>query len=245
MELRLAVLARGWRGGDLRRTGPTGSRPSASASAPSSRRRWEHWSPQERNRASPAGGGQLAVSNQSPEQSGPQSADPGWRSAFSAMSWLIVPGWGITRQSRRVGGGRHGLTMLRQLFVNFAAALVLIGLVVVVLSATTKLTPHPLPVTAVAVAVVAVGAIALSASHLFERPLDCTNDDRLAASYRTRFFLRVAFSEAVSLVGFVGFILSNTGWLYALGALFTAIGYYRLAPTAAHLASLSINFQGD
>jgi hypothetical protein len=38
------------------------------------------------------------------------------------------------------------------------------------------------------------------------------------------------------LVGFVGFILSNTGWLYALGALFTAIGYYRLAPTAAHLA---------
>lgn len=124
------------------------------------------------------------VSSQSPEPLGAESADPGWRSAFSGMYWLVVPGWGIRRQSPRVGGGRHGLTTLRQLFVNFAAALVLIGVVVVVLSATSKLTRHPLSAAVVAVAIAVVGAIALGATHIFERPLDCTTDDRLTASYQ-------------------------------------------------------------
>lgn len=181
------------------------------------------------------------MSNQAPEPFGQETADPGWRSAFSGMYWLLLPGLGIRRQSRRVGGRRNGLTTLRQLFVNFAAALVLIGVVVVVLPDTTKFTQHPLTVAGVAVAIVVVGAVALGVTRIFDPQLDCADDDHLAASYRTRFFMRVAFSETVSLVGFVGFILSNTGWLYALGAMFTATGYYRLAPTAAHLANDQVN----
>ena len=149
------------------------------------------------------------------------------------MYWLIVPGWGIRRQSHAARPD-NAASVVRELRSRVGA------------DWRCRRSPighehaHPTSaaVTGVAVAVVVVGAIALSASHIFDRPLDCTNDDRLAASYRTRFFLRVAFSEAVSLLGFVGFILSNNGWLYALGALFTAIGYYRLAPTAAHLAKI-------
>ena len=78
MELRLAVLAWGWRGGDVRRTGPK-DRGLGLGSA-SSRRRWSTRRRQNETAPAPAGGGQLAVTNQSPEQSGPQSAE----------SWLAV-----------------------------------------------------------------------------------------------------------------------------------------------------------
>jgi len=69
-----------------------------------------------------------------------------------------------------------------------------------------------------------------------ERPLDCSDDPSLAASYRTRFFLRLAFSETIALLGFVGFILTGRWWVYPVGAVFTAVGYARLAPSASNLS---------
>ena len=240
MVLLVGVLARGRRNRKHCRAGPTGSWPSTSAQVPTrSSRRWGARPCSTKAAPAQRRAGDAPCQLAPLSRPGSQPDDPGWHPTLAAMWWLLVPGWGIRRQRHQLAAGANGLTALRQLFVNFAAALLLIGVVVVVvLSATSpKLTQHPLPVLAVAAAIVAAGAVALGVPRLIDRPLDCSDDGRLAASYRTRFFMRVAFSQAASLIGFVGFILSNAGWLYALGAAFTAVGYYRLAPTAAHLAS--------
>lgn len=36
-------------------------------------------------------------------------------------------------------------------------------------------------------------------------------------------------------MGFVAFVVTGSGWLYPLGALFAAVGFGRLAPTRRHL----------
>jgi hypothetical protein len=173
----------------------------------------------------------------SPMAMGNPADDPGWRPALRGIWWaMLIPGQLASQQRRASQAGVNGLTILRRVFVSFAFALALIGVVVVVLSSTTKLNSHPMSADAVLVAIAIIGAAALILPRNIERQLDCSDDGHLAGSYRTRFFLRVAFSQAVSLVGFAGFILTNAGWLYAVGAAFTAFGYCRLAPTAANLA---------
>ena len=166
----------------------------------------------------------------------PPSDDPGWRPAMQGIWWLLIPGQLIRQQRRGAQAGVNGLTMFRRVFLSFVVALVLIGVVVVVLSSTRALDRPALPIAVVAGAIIALGAAGLAAPGVVQRPLDCSDDARLAASYRTRFFVRVASSEVASLAGFAGFVLTNAWWLYALGAAFTATGYYRLAPTAANLA---------
>jgi hypothetical protein len=54
--------------------------------------------------------------------------------------------------------------------------------------------------------------------------------------YRVRFFLRLAGAESAALAGFVGYMVSSVGWLYGVGAFFTAVGLARLAPTARNLS---------
>lgn len=162
--------------------------------------------------------------------------DPGWRSALGGLWWMMLPGGVIRQQRHAAAAGTHGLTVLRRCFASFACAVVMIGVVVVLLSATTTVNPHPVSVIAVAVGIIVFGIFSVVAPWLVERPLDCSDDRILAASYRTRFFLRIAFAEAAALAGFVGFILSNNGWMYAVGAGFATVGYYRAAPTAANLA---------
>jgi hypothetical protein len=71
--------------------------------------------------------------------------------------------------------------------------------------------------------------------RLMRKPLDCRSDASLAGSYRTLFFLRVAFSQMCSLVGFVAFFLTENPAMYPLGVVFSAAGYATFAPTAARL----------
>jgi len=162
--------------------------------------------------------------------------DPGWRRALGGLWWILVPGQIIRQQKRDTADGVHGLTTLRRLFSSFAALLIIVGAVVVYLSATTTLDRHPLAGIDVAICVIVYGVFSLVAPRLAEKPLDCSEDRRLAASYRTRFFLRIAFADSAALLAFVGFMVSDNGWLYALGAAFAAVGFYRVAPTAANLA---------
>ena len=79
------------------------------------------------------------------------------------------------------------------------------------------------------------GVVAQAVGRSVERPLDGSSEAALASSYRTRFFLRLAFSESVALVGFVLSILSGSALPYLIGMLGTLAGFARLAPTAAHL----------
>lgn len=160
-------------------------------------------------------------------------ADPGWGSPFSAALLGLLPGLSMRRFKKQAAAG-HGLIALRGIYLSFVVAIVMIGGVVAILEATEGIGSTDVLPVAVVVVVVA-GLATLAAPRFLARPLRCENELALAEGYRQRFFLRVAFAEAAALVGFIGFIVSGVGWLYPLGALFSAIGFARLAPTAGHL----------
>lgn len=153
------------------------------------------------------------------------------------MVWLLIPGVGfVLFRKYQLNHPTHGLTLLRVLFTAFTNALVLIGAVIAVLVNVAHFRGGTLSAFPIAIGVTVIGVAGLAARQLFDRRLDCSDDLRLATTYRERFFLRIAFSEAASLAGFAAFILTSRWWLYPLGAVFTAVGYARLAPTGAHLS---------
>lgn len=159
--------------------------------------------------------------------------DPGWGSPFSAVLFGLLPGLSVRRFKKQAAVG-HGLIALRGIYLSFVIALGMIGVVVGILETTEGIgSTDVLPVAVVVVA--AVGLATLAAPLLLIRPLPCESESALAEGYRQRFFLQVAFAEAAALVGFIGFIVSGAGWLYPVGALFSAIGFARLAPTSGHL----------
>ncbi len=156
-------------------------------------------------------------------------ADPGWRAAL--VSCVPIVGPYIAKRSRN----SDGLVGLRMLFMSFTAALVLIGYVVLILETTAALSGGPVADQPAVIVVVVLGLASLSVRRV-ERPLPCGEGESLAKSYINRFFLRMAFAEAPALTGFVAYLLTGSGWQYPLGALFAAIGLWRLAPTKTHLA---------
>jgi hypothetical protein len=143
----------------------------------------------------------------------------------------------MVAQQKKVGRGEADLlVMLRSLFVAFCLGLVLIGVAVMVLGLSGVSSTSALPAGVTAAVVGAWGAATWVCPRLIERPLLCASDDVLAGSYRTRFFLRLAFADSAALVAFVGFVLTGQPWMYLIGLLFAAIGFARLAPTARRLA---------
>jgi uncharacterized membrane protein (DUF441 family) len=73
-------------------------------------------------------------------------------------------------------------------------AIVMIGIVAWVLGRTgTKTTSAP--VTFLTILVVAAGVAALFGAQVFARPLRCAGEADLVASYRSRFFVRVALQK--------------------------------------------------
>lgn len=157
--------------------------------------------------------------------------DPGWRGALRYALFALVPGWGL--RFRKRSGGSDGLVLLRGVFLSFATALLLIGVVVGVLESAEEL-GGTVPETPASLVVAVIGLASLAGARV-ERPLDCEDDARLARSYTQRFFLRIASAEAAALAGFVAFVLTGSGWMYPLGGLFAAIGFAQVAPTARHL----------
>jgi len=127
------------------------------------------------------------------------------------------------------------ISALRGLFLSFVIAIAMIGLVAMVLGRTRTETGSA-PVRLLAGLVSAAGVAALFGPRLFARPLRCTDEADLVASYRSRFFVRIAFAEAPALVAFAATVASGESWLYALGAFFAAVGFAGAAPTATHLA---------
>ena len=156
------------------------------------------------------------------------SEDPGWP-IFGRMLLGVVPGFASV-QTRRLAG-RDGLLALRQVFLSFCVSVVLVGVVVGLVS----LEGGPeSPNAAVAIGGFVVAVLAFAAQWVFDEKLDGTSDEQLAASYRRRFFRRIAFSEAPALIGFV-YAFIYAGWAYAVGLAFTTVGFVRAAPTARHL----------
>jgi hypothetical protein len=96
---------------------------------------------------------------------------------------------------------------------------------------------HPVAVSTAVVVVGLSGIGALAAAvRLSSRPLNCTSPTTLVGSYRSRFFVRLAFSEFSMLLGFVLVFIAANPLPYFVGATLTALGFAWLAPTKANLA---------
>jgi len=157
--------------------------------------------------------------------------DPGWPIRKELLLGLI-PGAGtfVRRRWRRKADA--GLVVLRQIFMSFCLALIMFGVVLVFLWPSQSKEP---PAPGFAIGLLLVGVAASVAGRIVEKPLDCTDDRTLAASYGTRFFLRIAFSESAALFGFVGFFTASEWWVYPGGVAIAALGFVRAAPTRTAL----------
>lgn len=150
--------------------------------------------------------------------------DPGWPPLWKTVGSLFLPG----STARRAMSAPDGLFALRVTFLGFAQAIVFLAVVAFVVTAGAD--RHP--ATIATVLVLAWGVASLVAAQVIPKPLSC---DRLGDSYRTRFFLRLAFAESAALVAFVAVLLTGHVELYFLGALATAIGFARAAPSRGNL----------
>lgn len=117
---------------------------------------------------------------------------------------------------------------LWMLLAGFSSVLVLFGVVL----AFVDLGDDPaMGVGVAAVIVAAVGLVCVLAGPSVGR-LDGSADEIALASYRTRFFLRLAVGEVPTLVGFALSFLAGSIVPYLVGLPFAALGYWRAAPTA-------------
>lgn len=158
--------------------------------------------------------------------------DPGWQLTWRSVLVAVVPGM-LARQNRKNAvDGADLLVQLRQLFLAFVVAIAGITLVVAVIFSSHGEPEGQSPL--IAAAFVGGGVGALVAQRLLSRPLDGTTDQTLVTTYRTRFFLRLAFGEIPALVGFVGFFVYDW-WLYPIGLVLTAMGFAFAAPTVRSL----------
>jgi hypothetical protein len=159
--------------------------------------------------------------------------DPGWPSPaayLKAIPFLLFP--------RRQAARAQGLPALRLLVLQFATMLAAFFVVLAFLAVGSGRVKEPPFSGAVAAAIVVVVGLACAAAarYLGRRSLPCGSDESLAANYRTRFFLLVAFAEVPALTGFVLYFVAGSLWSYALGFLIAMSGLAYAAPTRAHLA---------
>jgi hypothetical protein len=179
--------------------------------------------------------GRMAPSRQSDASGSPELLrpveDPGWRPALIAL----VPIVGIRiAASRRRNHPASGLVVVRQLFLTFALAIAMFGFVLTQLDLSSA--DASMSSVTVMVVVGAIAFVALVLGPIVERPLDGSDVGRLAETWRTRFFVRIAFGEAPALAGFAGAFLAGSISPYVLGASATAVIFARSAPSARQIA---------
>ena len=157
--------------------------------------------------------------------------DPGWP-VKKELLWALVPGVGRLFVRRRLDRTANALVLLRQVFMSFCLAIVMFGVVLAFLwPSQSKEAASP----GLAIGLLVLGAIAGIAGRQIEKPLLCADDGSLVVSYRTRFFLRIAFAESAALFGFVGFFIASVWWVYPAGAAIAFVGFARAAPTRTRL----------
>ncbi len=164
--------------------------------------------------------------------------DPGWPKFGASVRslWTVfMPGLRIRQFQQSSGPDADSLTFVRVMFIQYCAMLVVIGLVLVVLDATSS---HPTKGVATWTAVViVVGIVSLVSPRLISRPLSCSNDANLAGTYRTRFFLRVAFGNVPALMAFVASFATGEYLLFLLGCAFSVVALVYAAPSKKNIAA--------
>ena len=156
--------------------------------------------------------------------------DPGWP---IGGWWLVslLPGVRLFLR-HRLTAGTNGLVALRQAFLSYCFGVIAFGVALVFLWPSQSAQPKS---PGVAIGLLVLGAALAIVGRVIEKPLDCTGDRQLAGTYRVRFFVRIACSEAAALFGFVGFFMTSEWWVYPGGAAIAFVGFVRAAPTRARL----------
>jgi membrane associated rhomboid family serine protease len=154
-----------------------------------------------------------------------------WSLTPRMLLFLLIPGY--LSFSRRKGARQQDpLEAFRQLWMTFAVAMVLYGVVIVF--AVPSSVQHRAALGVIAVAIVTAVSL-LAAEALCRQPLDGSDPGKLLASYRTRLFVRVAFANVITFAAFaVTFVLSQR-WVYWLFLPFGLFELWRGAPTKGHL----------
>jgi len=121
------------------------------------------------------------------------------------------------------------------MFIQYCVMLVVIGAALIALD-TTSARPAT-DVAPWAAIVVVVGIVGLVGPRMIHPRLECSSDANLASTYRTRFFLRIAFGNVPALVAFVASIATGELLLYILGCAFAVVAFVYDAPSRRNLAA--------
>lgn len=159
-----------------------------------------------------------------------QPVDPGWRDAWTGILWIPTL---FLMQQRLRRSKLPALILMRRTFVMFGGSLATFGIIRVALGSTDVGWSSGSAATA-GVAIVVIGlAVQFVVARFLDPPLPCGAPAAVAAGYRAKFFLKVAFAEAPSLFGFTLSFVSGFWWVYLFGLIPTGVGLVRAAPTRA------------
>lgn len=128
-----------------------------------------------------------------------------------------------------------GIRVYWTLLQSLAISIVLIGVVIGIASSKFHRHSSGSETLLAAVVVAFVGMVLQLVADRVERPLNGSSAAALLLSYRARFFLRVGFGEAPTMISIVAVVLTGRWEIFIVGALFALVTFARLAPTSAHL----------
>ena len=125
---------------------------------------------------------------------------------------------------------RDGLASLRLVLLTFVSSDVLFGYVLFVITMNgTQGDPGLWPWLAAGVGLAAL----ICVQWALHRKLEVSSPAACAASYRTNWFMGVAFANIAALFGFVGAFVTQLLWIYGIGLAFALVGFAMVAPTDA------------
>jgi len=154
------------------------------------------------------------------QEPNPSDDDPGWPS-LGRILLMLVPGY----LQFKVGRQGDQLLTLRSVFVSFSTSLVVFAIVLHLLA-----NPGPNHVLPWLWLVVLAAGMSIVSVAVTTKPLDCESDAKLAASYRSRLFLTIAFSQSVALFGFVFAFIGAQTWIYDVAAAFALFRFWTVEP---------------
>lgn len=168
------------------------------------------------------------------------AGDPGWSKVLTPrvlFGVLLLPFLG----PRRMMAGdttQSALLLLRQLFVQFLVGATLMVAVAMLVAPEVQASRSAQTTAAAVLLVFGVACFATGAWIAGRRPYDCSDDEHLLASYRTRFFLRIAFADTVVLSGFIAVMVLGARWLIVAAAVPAIVAFAAVAPSARNLERL-------